>query len=53
VGLNLFVVHNLRRTGPMNDVIVGTLPFVAALFVLLLLLALFPGLALWLPSLFS
>jgi len=26
---------------------------VAALFVLLLLLALFPGLALWLPSLFS
>jgi tripartite ATP-independent transporter DctM subunit len=53
VGLNLFVVHNLRRQGPMHDVIVGALPFVAALFVLLLLLALFPGLALWLPSLFQ
>jgi C4-dicarboxylate transporter, DctM subunit len=53
VGLNLFVVHNLRKTGSMNDVIVGALPFVAAMFVLLLLLAFFPGLALWLPSVVS
>ncbi len=53
VGLNLFVVHNLRKSGSMNDVIVGALPFVAVMFVLLLLLALFPGLALWLPSLLS
>jgi TRAP-type C4-dicarboxylate transport system permease large subunit len=37
----------------MNDVIVGALPFVAAMFLLLLLLALFPGLALWLPSVVS
>ena len=29
VGLNLFVVHNLRAQGSMNDVIVGALPFVA------------------------
>jgi tripartite ATP-independent transporter DctM subunit len=53
VGLNLFVVHNLRKSGSMNDVIVGALPFVAAMFLLLLLLALFPGLALWLPSVVS
>jgi tripartite ATP-independent transporter DctM subunit len=50
VGLNLFVVHNLRKTGSMNDVIIGAAPFVAAMFGLLLMLALFPGLALWLPS---
>jgi C4-dicarboxylate transporter, DctM subunit len=50
VGLNLFVVQNLRKTGSMNDVIIGAVPFVAAMFVLLLLLALFPGLALWLPT---
>lgn len=50
VGLNLFVVHNLRKSGSMNDVIVGVLPFLAAMAVLLLLLAAFPGLALWLPS---
>lgn len=50
VGLNLFVVHNVRGRGSMNDVIIGTAPFVVALFVLLLALAFFPGLALWLPS---
>jgi C4-dicarboxylate transporter DctM subunit len=50
VGLNLFVVQNLRKTGSMNDVIIGAVPFVAAMFGLLLLLALFPGLALWLPT---
>ena len=53
VGLNLFVVHNLRERGSMNDVILGSLPFVAAMFVLLLALAVFPGLALWLPALVS
>jgi tripartite ATP-independent transporter DctM subunit len=53
VGLNLFVVQNLRRSGSMNDVIVGTLPFVAALFAMLALLAAFPGLATWLPAAFG
>ncbi len=53
VGLNLFVVHNLRKKGSMNDVMLGSLPFVAAMFVLLLALAVFPGLALWLPGVFS
>ena len=53
VGLNLFVVHNLRKKGSMNDVMLGSLPFVAAMFVLLLALALFPGLALWLPGVLS
>ena len=50
VGLNLFVVQNLRRSGSLNDVIIGTLPFVLALFALLAVLAFFPGLALWLPQ---
>ncbi len=49
VGLNLFVVQNLRKSGSLNDVIIGTLPFVLALFVILGLLAAFPDLALWLP----
>jgi tripartite ATP-independent transporter DctM subunit len=49
VGLNLFVVQNLRPSGSMNDVIVGTAPFVLTLFLMLALLALFPDLALWLP----
>jgi tripartite ATP-independent transporter DctM subunit len=49
VGLNLFVVQNLRKSGSLNDVIFGTLPFVVTLFAMLVLLSLFPGLALWLP----
>ena len=53
VGLNLFVVQNLRPRGSMNDVIVGALPFVLAMMLLLLLLAVFPGLALWLPQVMS
>jgi C4-dicarboxylate transporter, DctM subunit len=53
VGLNLFVVQSLRKTGSMNAVIVGSLPFVAAMFAMILLLALFPDLALWLPRVFG
>jgi tripartite ATP-independent transporter DctM subunit len=51
VGLNLFVVQSLRRRGSMNDVMIGSLPFVAAMLLMILLISLFPGLATWLPSL--
>ena len=49
VGMNLFVVQSLRKGGSLNAVIVGSLPFGFALFLMVLLLALFPDLALWLP----
>lgn len=52
VGLNLYVVQSLRSKGSLNDVIVGALPFVIAMIALIVLLAFFPGLALWLPSRF-
>ncbi|HEY0886272.1 MAG TPA: TRAP transporter large permease [Ramlibacter sp.] len=53
VGLNLFVVHSLRKSGSMNAVILGALPFVFALFGIVALLAAFPDLALWLPRVFG
>ena len=53
VGLNLFVVQSLRKTVSMNAVIVGSLPFVFAMFIMLALLAAFPALALWLPQVFG
>ena len=53
VGLNLFVVQSLRKSGNMGAVIVGSLPFVLAMFVMLALLAVFPDLALWLPRVFG
>jgi C4-dicarboxylate transporter, DctM subunit len=52
VGLNLFVVQNLRHKGSLNDVIIGTLPFVGALFAMILVISLVPDLALWLPGQF-
>ena len=50
VGINLYVVQGLRKRGTVNDVIIGTLPFVAALVVMLVVLSVWPGLALWLPG---
>ena len=36
----------------MNDVIIGTLPFVLTMFVMIGMLVMFPKIALFLPSLF-
>lgn len=50
VGMNLYVVQGLRRSGSINEVIAGSIPFVAAMFVLLGLLTAWPELTLWLPN---
>ncbi len=50
VGLNLFVVQSLRRNGSMTDIMVGALPFVVMLIAMVAILAVFPSLALWLPT---
>ena len=50
VGLNLFVVQSLRSRGTLTDVMAGSLPFVIAMLLMIVLLALFPGLATWLPG---
>ena len=49
VGMNLYVVQGIRKEGLITDVIVGTLPFLFMMLLLVLLLWLFPNLALWLP----
>lgn len=53
VGLNLFVVQSLRTQGSMNDVMKGSLPFVATMLLMILLLAIWPSLVLWLPNAFN
>lgn len=52
VGLNLYVIQGVRKSGHVNDVIIGALPFVAALLVMIGVLIVFPELALVLPSQF-
>jgi TRAP-type C4-dicarboxylate transport system permease large subunit len=46
-------VQSLRTSGSMNAVMKGSLPFVLMLLLMVLFLALLPGLALWLPSVFG
>jgi len=53
VGLNLFVVQSLRTKGTLNDVIIGSVPFVLTMIIAIVLLAVFPELALWLPKTFG
>lgn len=53
IGLNLFVVQGIRTSGGgFRDVCLGAAPFVAAMALLIVLLIVYPGLALWLPGLF-
>ena len=49
VGLNLFIVQGVRPGGQIRDVMLGSLPFVVALLAMIVVLMLFPDLALWLP----
>ena len=49
VGINLYVVQGLRKRGKIDDVIIGTSPFVVTLMLMMLILSLFPEIALWLP----
>ena len=51
IGLNLYVVQGVRGQGPMQDVMMGALPFVATMAAMIVLLAVFPDLATWLPNL--
>ena len=52
VGVNLYIVHGIRGRGTMNDVIIGASPFVVTLFVMIVLLVMFPSIALFLPEMF-
>jgi len=50
-GLNLFVINAMAKDVPMGETYRGVMGFVASDFVRIILLAMVPGLALWLPGL--
>lgn len=50
VGLNIFVIKNVAPDIPLKDVVWGVMPFVGLMFVAVVLLCLFPGIATWLPD---
>jgi C4-dicarboxylate transporter, DctM subunit len=50
VGLNIFVIKNIAPDIPLKDVIWGVMPFVALMFVAIVLICLLPSIAVWLPN---
>ena len=50
VGLNLYVLKGVAPQVPLATVLKGSLPFVLIMFGTMVLLAIFPELALWLPN---
>ena len=49
VGLNIFVIKNIAPDITLSDIIWGTLPFLALMFLAVFLCCLFPGIVTWLP----
>jgi TRAP-type C4-dicarboxylate transport system permease large subunit len=48
----LYVLQGMRRQpGPITDVFMGVLPFMAVYMFAILVLMVFPDIALWLPNL--
>jgi len=53
IGVNLYVVQGVRPNGgAVNDVIIGALPFVMAMFFMVAALVAWPSIATWLPQMF-
>ena len=50
LGMNLYVIQGVAKDVSIGRIFKGVLPFLASDFVHLFLLILFPGMALWLPS---
>lgn len=50
VGLNLYVLKGVAPEVPLPTVLKGSLPFVLLMFLAMVLISVFPEIALWLPS---
>jgi C4-dicarboxylate transporter DctM subunit len=49
VGLNVYIVHGVTRV-PMQDIFIGTLPFCCAMLLCIIVIIVFPQIALFLPG---
>jgi len=50
IGLNLFVINAIAPKIPTRDILIGSLPYVLVMFLAILILCIFPGIATWLPD---
>ncbi|QJQ95980.1 MULTISPECIES: TRAP transporter large permease [Halomonadaceae] len=51
VGLNLFIIKSIAPDISLRNILMGSLPYALCMVLGILLLCLFPGIALWLPNL--
>ncbi len=50
VGFNLFVIHGISGGRPMNEVILGSVPYVVMMLIMIVILYFYPQIAIWLPQ---
>ncbi|MGL1921801.1 MAG: TRAP transporter large permease [Hyphomicrobiales bacterium] len=50
VGLNLYVINGIAPSISLKTILLGSLPYVACMFIAIFLLCLFPNIATWLPT---
>jgi C4-dicarboxylate transporter, DctM subunit len=50
VGINVFIIKGVAPDVPLETILRGTMPFLAGMVVMTVLVCVFPGLATWLPS---
>ena len=50
VGINVFVIHGVAKNVPVTTIYRGIFPFLACMFILAVILMIFPVLATWLPG---
>jgi TRAP-type C4-dicarboxylate transport system permease large subunit len=53
VGVNVYVTKGIALDVPIDKIFRGTFPFLVAMFVLLVIVLLFPDMILWLPNLMA
>jgi C4-dicarboxylate transporter, DctM subunit len=53
VGINVFIIKGVAPDVPLGTIFKGTMPFLAGMVVMTILVLFFPALATWLPSLTS
>ena len=50
VGFNLFVIHGISGGRPMGEIIRGSFPYMLMMLLMIVILYLFPQIAIWLPK---
>ena len=53
VGVNVYVTKGIALDVPIAKIFRGTFPFLVAMFILLVIVIIFPNMILWLPNLLA